>query len=164
MCTVSRLERQFATLCLFHAPTDTGVGARNRCQLSNWRFNPETVHFLGLKTALLADFWDLPCRMVLVFKYFKYITWGYFGLCLLKTCFSSKGERKGLKRTLTILYCQLLENRPFRATKIQKNPRAHKNKIGTPPPPKPPKTPPPKRRNFMDMLFPAERAHFSRRP
>ena len=25
MCTVSRLERQFATLCLFHAPTRGGV-------------------------------------------------------------------------------------------------------------------------------------------
>ena len=41
---------------------------------------------------------------------------------------------------------------------FQKNPRAHKNKIGTPPPP-PPK-PPPKTRNFMDMGFPAERTHF----
>ena len=35
--------------------------------------------------------------------------------------------------------------------KSQKNPRAHKNKIGTPPP---------KRRNFVDMCFPAERMHF----
>ena len=26
-----------------------GVGARNRCHLSNWRFNPETVHFLSSK-------------------------------------------------------------------------------------------------------------------
>ena len=43
----------------------------------------------------------------------------------------------------------------------QKNPRAHKNKIGTsPPPPKPP----PNTRNFMDMGFPAERTHFSRCP
>ena len=41
----------------------------------------------------------------------------------------------------------------------QKNPRAHKNKIGTPPPKKNP-TPPPKTRNFMDMVFPAERTHF----
>ena len=24
-----------------------GVGARDRCRLSNWRFNPETVNFLG---------------------------------------------------------------------------------------------------------------------
>ena len=39
----------------------------------------------------------------------------------------------------------------------KKNPRAHKNKIGTPPPP--PK-PPFKTRNFMDMGFPAERTHF----
>ena len=38
---------------------------------------------------------------------------------------------------------------------LQKNPRAHKNKIGTPPPPPKPKIPPPppKRRNFMDMAF-----------
>ena len=41
----------------------------------------------------------------------------------------------------------------------QKNPRTHKNKIGTPPPPNP-NTPPPKTRNFMDMAFPAEQTHF----
>ena len=41
---------------------------------------------------------------------------------------------------------------------FQKNPRAHKNKIGTPPPP--PKKTPPKRGNFMDKGFPAERTHF----
>ena len=35
----------------------------------------------------------------------------------------------------------------------QKNPRAYKNKIGTPPPPQTPKYPPPKTRNFMDMGF-----------
>ena len=40
----------------------------------------------------------------------------------------------------------------------QKNPRAHKNKIGTPPPP--PKKTPPKKGNFTDMVFPAERTHF----
>ena len=40
----------------------------------------------------------------------------------------------------------------------QKNPRAHKNKIGTPPPP--PQNPPPKKGNFADMVFPAERTHF----
>ena len=49
--------------------------------------------------------------------------------------------------------------------KNQKNPRAHKNKIGTPPPPPKPKIPPPpKTRNFMDTGFPAERTHFSRCP
>ena len=38
----------------------------------------------------------------------------------------------------------------------QKNPRNHKNKIGTPSPPKPklPPPPPPKSRNFMIMGFP----------
>ena len=36
---------------------------------------------------------------------------------------------------------------------FQKNPRAHKNKIGTPTPPKPKIPPPPKTRNFMDMGF-----------
>ena len=35
----------------------------------------------------------------------------------------------------------------------QKNPRAHKNKIGTRPPPQTQNTPPPKTRNFMDMGF-----------
>ena len=35
---------------------------------------------------------------------------------------------------------------------FQKNPRAHKNKIGTPPPPKDPKYPPPKTRNFMEKM------------
>ena len=48
----------------------------------------------------------------------------------------------------------------FLSRKIQKNPRAHKNKIGTSPPKKNPNTPPPKTRNFMDMAFPAERTHF----
>ena len=32
------------------------------------------------------------------------------------------------------------------------------------PPQKKPKIPPPKTRNFMDMVFPAERTHFSRHP
>ena len=55
-----------------------------------------------------------------------------------------------------ILRERLVEN-------VQKNPRAHKNKIGTPPPKKP--KIPPKTRNFMDMEgFPAERRHFSRCP
>ena len=46
---------------------------------------------------------------------------------------------------------------------IQKNPRAHKIKSAlptSPPPKKKPKIPPPKTRNFMDMVFPAERKHF----
>ena len=30
------------------------VGARNRCHLSNWRFNPETVHFLSSKRPFLS--------------------------------------------------------------------------------------------------------------
>ena len=49
---------------------------------------------------------------------------------------------------------------------FQKNPRAHKNKIGTPPPPKKnPKYPPhPKRGILWAWVFPAERAHFSRAP
>ena len=49
----------------------------------------------------------------------------------------------------------------------QKNPRAHKNKIGTPPaPPQNPKYPPPplKRGILWTWVFPAERTHFSRRP
>ena len=37
----------------------------------------------------------------------------------------------------------------------QKNPRAHKNKIGTPPPPN---------RNFMDMGFSCRKNAFSRSP
>ena len=40
----------------------------------------------------------------------------------------------------------------------QKNPRAHKNKIGTPPPPKNPKCP--KTRNFMDMGFSCRKSAF----
>ena len=47
----------------------------------------------------------------------------------------------------------------FRPTSIQKNPRAHKNKIVTPPPPKKKTKIPP-----MGMVFPAERTHLSRRP
>ena len=34
-----------------------GVGALNRCHLSNWRFNPETVHFLSSKRV----FFSQPC-------------------------------------------------------------------------------------------------------
>ena len=43
---------------------------------------------------------------------------------------------------------------------VQKNPRTHKNQIGTSPPPKTQNSPPPKTRNFMDMGFPAERTQF----
>ena len=39
-----------------------------------------------------------------------------------------------------------------------------KIKIGTPPPPKPKIPPPPKRGILWTWVFPAERAHFSRRP
>ena len=48
---------------------------------------------------------------------------------------------------------------------FQKNPRAHKKKIGTPLPPKPKiPPPPPKTRNFMDMGFSCRKNAFSRRP
>ena len=43
---------------------------------------------------------------------------------------------------------------------IQKNPRAHKNKIGTSPPQ--PKIPPPKTKNFMDMVFSCRKDSFFR--
>ena len=59
-----------------------------------------------------------------------------------------------------------LSGYPISRDTFQKNPRAHKNKIGTSPPPQNPT--PPKTRNFMDMGFPAERTQsfffFSRRP
>ena len=45
---------------------------------------------------------------------------------------------------------------PSATAKIQKNPRAHKNKIGTPPPP----NTPPKKGEFYGHGFPAERTHF----
>ena len=41
---------------------------------------------------------------------------------------------------------------------FQKNPRAHKNKIGTPPPPPP--NPRPKKGNFTDMVFPCRKNAF----
>ena len=49
---------------------------------------------------------------------------------------------------------------------FQKNPRAHKHKIGTPPPPrKPISPPPPKKRNFMGMeVFLRKERILSRRP
>ena len=46
----------------------------------------------------------------------------------------------------------------------QKNPRAHKNKIGTPLPPKKPKDPPLKRGMLWIWDFPAERTHFCQAP
>ena len=46
----------------------------------------------------------------------------------------------------------------------QKNPRAHKNKIGTHPPPKPQIPPPPKRRNFMDLGFSCRKNAFLQAP
>ena len=59
------------------------------------------------------------------------------------------------------------ENEDFlfvRVCVFQKNPRVHKNKIGTSPPPPNPKYSPPKTRNFMDIGFPAERTHFFQAP
>ena len=54
---------------------------------------------------------------------------------------------------------------PWHVPYVQKNPRAHKNKIGTPPPPKPKIPPPPKNEEFYGHgFFLAERTHFSRRP
>ena len=38
-----------------------GVGARNRCHLSNWRFNPETVHFLSPKSPFLPTMCVSEC-------------------------------------------------------------------------------------------------------
>ena len=52
------------------------------------------------------------------------------------------------------------ESRVRHINNAQTNPRAHKNKIGTPPPKKTQNSPPPKTRNFMDMALPAERTHF----
>ena len=64
--------------------------------------------------------------------------------------FGSKGESKCYTHT----HCVCVTEAP---SLFQRNPRAHKNKIGTsPPPPKPPS----KTRNFTDMGFPAERTHF----
>ena len=38
-----------------------GVGARNRCHLSNWRFNPETVHFLSSERPFLPTMFVSKC-------------------------------------------------------------------------------------------------------
>ena len=51
---------------------------------------------------------------------------------------------------------QALSKLPF----SQKNPRAHKNKIGTFPPPPKPKNTPPLKRGIYGHGFPAERTHF----
>ena len=37
------------------------VGALNRCHLSNWRFNPETVHFLSSKRPSLPTMFVSKC-------------------------------------------------------------------------------------------------------
>ena len=52
----------------------------------------------------------------------------------------------------------------MRLTGFQKNPRAHKNKIGTPPPPKTQNTPPPRTRNFMGMGFSCRKNAFFQAP
>ena len=38
-----------------------GVGALHRCHLSNWRFNPETVHFLSSKRPFLPTMFVSKC-------------------------------------------------------------------------------------------------------
>ena len=37
------------------------MGALNRCHLSNWRFNPETVHFLSSKRLFLPTMFVSKC-------------------------------------------------------------------------------------------------------
>ena len=37
------------------------MGALNRCHLSNWRFNPETVHFLSSKRSFLPTMFVSKC-------------------------------------------------------------------------------------------------------
>ena len=53
----------FSDLSHFHCIGTWGVAAAwNRCHLSNWRFNPVTVHILAPKQkALSAGFWQLSC-------------------------------------------------------------------------------------------------------
>ena len=74
-----------------------------------------------------------------------------------KTCVNPQAHDLKLSRT------NLYKNE--KVQNFQKNPRAHKNKIGTSPPPKTQNTPPPLKGGILwTWLFPAERTHFSRRP
>ena len=43
------------------------VGALNRCHLSNWRFNPETVHFLSSKRPFLPTMFVSKCYKTKLF-------------------------------------------------------------------------------------------------
>ena len=63
-----------------------------------------------------------------------------------------KTNKSGARKVIKVWYhwCQ---NDYLLAESSQKNPHAHKNKIGTLPPPNPKPPPPPKTRNFMDMGF-----------
>ena len=82
--------------------------------------------------------------------------WGPKSLCWKSLCAFSASYSRFARPWLVVT------SQHF-ATKTQKNPRAHKNKIGHSPP-QTQNTPPPKTRNLWTWLFPAERTHFSRRP
>ena len=57
---ISKIQKEGVTIVkLVRAPPP--VGALNRCNLSNWRFNPETVHFLSSKRPFLPTMFVSKC-------------------------------------------------------------------------------------------------------
>ena len=87
----------------------THVSARNRCHLSNWRFNGNN----GPKMALLAEFWHVSCLTDLGVQILQDIAFGRILACVSSSfVFLLKGETIWKGHSL-ILKCQMLENAPF---------------------------------------------------
>ena len=62
MCTVSRLERQFATLYLFHGPKAGGGGAyeQRRVDLATFRALPASTWGHCSQVLCFTIVWDTP--------------------------------------------------------------------------------------------------------
>ena len=153
------------------------VGNSRRCDFVLSSRSPSKCRFPCLLTACLPsssnDYMQLFCfqgwifwrlQLQFHFKFSRNVTVPGETPVIIITSRNSK--RNCFCKTLMTLTITFLNLSGIYIVVIQKNPRAHKNKIGTlPPPPKKPKIPHPKTRNLMDMEgFPAERTLFSRRP
>ena len=107
--------------------------------------HPTRTSIKKLRSAKLRADSSFPIFYLRKLSFVAYgkLVWSFFAQNLV--CLAYGGSRFAL-------FCYL--RFPPVRTISQKNPRAHKNKIGTPPPKKKNQnTPPPKTRSFMDMGF-----------